>query len=108
MKIAIQNALRAKAIDAITAYFLEAGEDVGRIASNAINFPVCTEDGEEAWLEITVKIPKEGGDDGYMKRTDYEIKERERAEKAAEKAAAKAKKIERDKAARAKKKAKEG
>lgn len=109
MKIATQNALRARAIDSITAHFLEQGEDVCRIASNAVNFPICTDEGEEAWIEITVKIPKDDGDDGYMKREEYELKERERAEKAAEKERAKQKKIERDKAAReAKKKAEEG
>lgn len=108
MKIAVQNEIRAKAIDAITAYFLEKGEDVGRIASNAVNFPFCTDEGEECFIEITVKIPKDNGDDGYMKRTDYEIKLREVEEKRAKREEEKAKKIARDKANReAKRKAKE-
>lgn len=100
MKIATQNALRAKALDAIIAYFLEEGEDISRIQSNAANFPTLTEDGEEAWIEITVKIPKDGGDDGYMKRTDYEIKLREAEEKRVKREEEKAKKIARDKAKR--------
>lgn len=106
MKISTQNELRKRALDVVMAVFVEADEDVGQIASNAINFPVTTDDGEDAWIEISVKIPKDDGDDGYMKRDEYAMKERERAEKAAEREAAKQKKIARDKAAReAKKKA---
>ena len=80
MKTANANKFRAKAIEAIMAYFVEAGEDCGMIASNSFNFPIVAEDGDEGWIEIVVKIPKE--DDGYEKREEYKIKVHNRAEKA--------------------------
>ena len=106
MKLANANAIRAKVLEGIMAYFVEADEDCGQIASNSFNFPVVAEDGEEGWVEIVVKIPKE--DDGYDKREEYEMKKKEKEEKRKAQAEAKRKKIERDKAMReAKKKAKE-
>lgn len=106
MKTANANKFRAKAIEAIMAYFVEAGEDCGMIASNSFNFPIVAEDGEEGWIEVVVKIPKE--DDGYEKREEYDMKTKERAEKKKAQAEAKTKKIERDRKAREeKKKAKE-
>lgn len=106
MKTANANKFRAKAIEAIMAYFVEANEDCGMIASNSFNFPIVAEDGEEGWIEVVVKIPKE--DDGYEKREEYDMKTKERAEKRKAQAEAKAKKIERDRKVREeKKKAKE-
>ena len=102
MKTANANKLRAKAIEAIMAYFVEANEDCGMIASNSFNFPVVADDGEEGWIEVVVKIPKE--DEGYEKREEYEMKIKERAEKAKAQAEAKAKKIERDRKVREEKK----
>ena len=101
MKTANANKLRAKAIEAIMAYFVEADEDCGMIASNSFNFPVVAA-GEEGWIEVVVKIPKE--DEGYEKREEYEMKTKERAEKVKAQAEAKAKKIERDRKAREEKK----
>ena len=63
MKTPTANKVRAKVIEAIMAYFVEADEDCGMIASNSFNFPVC-EDGEEGWVEVVVKIPKDADDDG--------------------------------------------
>ena len=106
MKTANANKFRAKAIEAIMAYFVEANEDCGMIASNSFNFPVVAEDGEEGWIEVVVKIPKE--DDGYEKREEYDMKTKERAEKRKAQAEVKAKKIAKDKARReAKEKEKE-
>lgn len=106
MKTANANKFRAKAIEAIMAYFVEADEDCGMIASNSFNFPIVAEDGDEGWIEVVVKIPKE--DDGYEKREEYDMKTKERAEKRKAQAEAKAKKIEHDRKAREeKKKAKE-
>ena len=106
MKTANANKFRAKAIEAIMAYFVEANEDCGMIASNSFNFPIVAEDGEEGWIEVVVKIPKE--DDGYEKREEYDMKTKERAEKRKAQAEEKAKKNERDRKAREeKKKAKE-
>ena len=100
MKLANANKIRAKAIEAIMAYFVEADEDCGMIASNSFNFPVVV-DGEEGWVEVIVKVPKD--DDGYGKREEYSMKLATNAEKAKAKAEAKAKKIAKDKAKRAKK-----
>lgn len=108
MKIVVANELRTKYLDLVTKAL--ADEDIGMIASNAINFPIVTDEGEEGWVEITVKIPKskDEGDDGYAKREEYSLKCAERDAKAKEKAEAKARKIAKDKAEReARKKAKE-
>lgn len=106
MKLANANALRAKAIEAIAAYFIEADEDVGYIASNTINFPTVI-DGEEGWVEVTVKVPKGTKDeeyDGYGRREDYRLSQEEKADKAAKREADKAAKIAKQ---QARKKAKE-
>ena len=79
MKLANANEIRAKVLEGIMAYFVEADEDCGQIASNSFNFPIVAEDGEEGWVEIVVKIPKE--DDGYDKREEYEMKKKEKEEK---------------------------
>lgn len=93
MKLAMANKVRARVVEAIMAYFVEADEDCGMIASNSFNFPIC-EDGEEGWVEIVVKVPKEAddGDDGYAKREAYELKCAERAAKQAKKDAENARK----------------
>lgn len=105
MKLTNANKIRAKVLEAIMAYFVEADEDCGQIASNSFNFPIV-EDGEEGWVEIVVKIPKE--DEGYEKREEFQMKMKEKEEKKKAQAEAKAKKIASDKAKReAKAKAKE-
>ena len=71
-------------------------------ASNSFDVDVVADDGEEGWIEVVVKIPKE--DEGYEKREEYEMKIKERAEKAKAQTEAKAKKIERDLKAREEKK----
>lgn len=107
MKLANANKIRAKVLEAIMAYFVEADEDCGQIASNSFNFPIVADDGEEGWVEIVVKIPKE--DEGYEKREEFQMKTKEKEEKKKEQAEAKAKKIERDKKMHEeKKKEKEG
>ena len=110
MTTANANKIRKQYIEELLAYFAcegsSDGEDCGMITSNSFNFPVVADDGEEGWVEIVVKIPKE--DDGYEKREEYKIKVRNRAEKAKAQAESKAKKIAKDKARReAKEKEKE-
>lgn len=105
MKLALANTIRATIISSLYDFLSEAGEDVGMIESNAFNFPVTIE-GEEGFVEVIVKVPKDGGDDNYLKRETYADKVRERAEKKAErekaaaekKAQAEAKKKEKGKA----------
>lgn len=106
MKVAKQNEIRASVIENLLNHMTVCGEDVGMIASNSFNFPIVTDEGEEGWVEIVVKIPKE--DEGYEKREEYKLKCQKKVEDAKAKAEAKAKKIERDKKAREAKKAKEG
>lgn len=105
MKLANANALRARIVHALETYFYQRDEDVGLIASNTLNFPVVTEDGEEGWVEIVVKVPKGTKDeeyDGYGRRQSYALDLQEKAEKKAKADEAKAKKIAKDKAKREK------
>lgn len=105
MKVAVANAIREHYIKAVRSLFDE--EDCGMTTSNSFNFPIVWE-GEEGWVEIVVKVPKYDGDEGYALREEYEMKCKERAEKAKAQAEAKAKKIAKDKARReAKEKEKE-
>ncbi len=68
-----------------------ADEDMGFIASNKFNFPTVW-NGEEIWVEVTGTIPKENGDEGYLKREEYDGKVAKRAEREKAKAAKVAKK----------------
>lgn len=108
MKLANANAIRAGIVENLFTHLKDyCGEDAGLIASNAFNFPVVADDGEEGWVEIVVKVPKGTKDeeyDGYARREQYRIDCEEKAAKKAEKEAAKAKKIARDQAAREAKK----
>ena len=97
MKVAIANAVREHYLKAVLSIFDE--EDTGMIASNSFNFPIVWE-GEEGCVEIVVKVPKYDGDEIYALREEYEMKCKERAEKAKAQAEAKAKKIAKDKARR--------
>lgn len=99
MKLSNANLYRAETIAEIMAYFTEKGEDCGMIASNSFNLPIVV-NGEEGFAEITVKVTKDTGDDGYLKRQAYEIDLAEKQEKAKAKAKAKAEKIARDNAKR--------
>lgn len=100
MKISTQNAIRAEYLKALMDFFSAKEEDVGQIESNAFNFPIVTEDGEEGFIEVWVKMPKGDGDDQFLKRDAYARKVEENAEKARVKAEEKAKKIAKDKANR--------
>lgn len=104
--------LRNDMIDTLTNLLVGEGEDVLRVKSNEISIPFVTEDGEEGYYVLTVKIPTGSRDgdayDGYAEAEDYALKLKEKAEKAKEKAKAKAEKIAKDKARRAKAKAEKG
>ena len=104
MKLALANQVRAYFIQTLSDFFVERGEDVGMVASNTINLPTVI-DGEECWVEVTVKVPKGTKDeeyDGYGRREDYSISLDEKADKVAKKAAEKAAKIAKQKARKAK------
>lgn len=90
MKLATANQIRSIIINEIMAHMEKIGEDVGFIASNIFNFPTVTDDGEEAWVEISVKVPKGTKDeeyDGYARREQYEISQKEKADKKAKREA---------------------
>ena len=88
---------------------LKDNEDVLRVKSNEIAFPVVGCEGNEDFIVITVKVPT-GADkgmtpyDGYAMAEEYEMKLKEKEEKAKANAEKKAKKIKRDAEIRAKKK----
>ena len=106
MKLALANQARAEFIKTLYDFFSERGEDVGMTASNVLNFPTVV-DGEECWIEVSVKVPKGTKDeeyDGYGRREDYNISLEEKADKAAKKEAEKAAKLAKQ---AARKKAKE-
>lgn len=92
---------------------LKPREDVLRVGSNEIAFPIVDDEGNEDFIVITVKVPtgaNKGTEpyDGYAMAEDYKMHLKEKAEKKAKAEKAKAEKIARDKAYReAKKKQKE-
>ena len=73
MKLANANAIRTKIVADLFEHMSNAGEDCGLIASNSFNLPVVV-DGEEGWVEVVVKVPKEDGDEGFGKREEYSMK----------------------------------
>ena len=103
------DALRTKYTDVIREAMAKLGEDVLVTGSNEIAFPVVDINGEDNWVTVTVKVPTGSRDgepyDGYGMATDYEMKVKVKAEKAAKDKAAKEAKIARDKAIREAKKA---
>lgn len=104
MKLTLANQVRAAFIKVLFDFFTERGEDVGMVASNVFNLPTVI-DGEECWVEVSVKVPKGTKDeeyDGYGRREDYTISLEEKADKAAKKEAEKAAKIAKQKARKAK------
>ena len=88
--------------------FFKESEAVLRVKSNEIAFPIVDSEGNEDFMVITLKIPtgaNKGTEpyDGYSMAEEYEINQKLKKEKAAEKAKVKAEKIERDKEYRRKK-----
>ena len=111
----IKEEIKAKYLEDLIFYFEEGDEDVLRVGSNEIAFPIVDENGDEHFLVVTLKIPTgtRDGDpyDGYGLAEDYQMKQEEKKRKAVEAQKKKEAKIERDKAYRQKvaemKKAKE-
>lgn len=112
-RTALDNELREKSVIDLMEMYSAKGEEILRVGGNVIAFPTVDSDGNETWVEITVKIPKGerlgkgegfGGYDGYEQAEFYKQEtERKAQEAAAKKAAAEAKK-----AAAEAKKAKKG
>ena len=100
--------LREKYVESVISYF-STDEDVLRVKSNEIAFPVVGDEGNEDFIVITVKVPtgaNKGTEpyDGYALAEEYELKMKEKEAKAKEREEKKKKKMERDKEIREKKK----
>ena len=101
MKLATANSIRSKYAEKLIAFLSENGEDCGMITSNVFNFPIVTDDGEESWVEVSIKVPKGTKDeeyDGYSRREQYQISCQEKADKKAKREAESKKKKEKVKA----------
>ena len=102
-------ALRLFNTDRITKFLLEQDEDVRRVDNGAIAFPTGDEEGNDSWVVVRISVPTGTRDgeayDGYSLAEDFEMKQKKDAERKAEAAAKKAKKIARDEAMRAQRKA---
>ena len=101
--------LRTKYVDMLLELLTYNNEEVMRVKSNEIAFPVVGCEDNEDWVVITVKVPtgaNKGKEpyDGYSMADEYKMKTKEKERKAKEKEEKKKKKIERDEEIRKKKK----
>ena len=107
----LNDKLRETYLETISKFFTDNEEEVLRTSSNEIAFPCVDEEGNEKFVVVTVKVPTGSRDgdayDGYSMAEEYEIKCRNKEQKAKENAEKKAKKIERDKKLREQKTKKE-
>ena len=96
----MDNTLKVEYLEQVRAMFSEAGEDVQRVGSNEIAFPIVDAAGNEKWMIVKFTIPTGSRDgdayDGYAMAEDYQIKlrakedkKRERERKTAERKAKK-------------------
>ena len=97
----LNNEIKAHYLKRIQVLLEGLGEDVMQVKSNELAFPVLDSEGNEKSVVITVKVPtgaNKGTEpyDPYAMRDEYELKLREKAEKAAKSEKAKAEKIARD------------
>lgn len=106
-KKSLHNALRAKYIERVSKFLVDAGEEVLITGSNEITLPCVDSEGNDEFIVITFKVPTGSRDgdayDGYSMAKDFEMKSAEKAEKAKISAEKKAKKIAQDKKMREKK-----
>ena len=103
----LDNKLREKYVGILKELLIGIDEEVLQYKSNEICIPCLDEEGNERFVQFVVKVPKGSRDgdefDGYSMKEEYEIKLKEKAEKAKLDAEKKAKKIARDKKLREKK-----
>lgn len=110
-RTALDNALREKNVDALIAALGAQGEEVLQVGGNVIAFPTTDSEGNDAWIEITVKVPKGerlGKGEGYAGYDGYGLAEiyKEQSEAKAKDSAARKAKADAKKAAAEAKKAK--
>ena len=103
----LDDILRKKWVEILINTLSEMGEEVIQYKPNEICTPTLDDENNEKFIQFVVKVPKGSRDgeefDGYAMKEEYEIKLKEKAEKAKKDAEKKAKKIERDKKLREKK-----
>ena len=103
------DALRSKYVAKLMELLDAIDEEALVVGSNEIAIPVVDEEGEEQYIVFTVKVPTGSRDgdayDGYAMAEDYAMRQRDKAEKAAKAAEAKARKIARDEKMREQKRA---
>lgn len=100
-RIDLRNAEKEKYLTMIADFFKVKEEDVLRVGSNEIAFPIVDGEGNEDFIVIKVSIPTGSRDgepyDAYLVSQDYALKCTQKAEKKAEAERKKQAKIERDK-----------
>ena len=103
-KKSLNEKLRYRYLNLIADYLHAQDEEVLVTGSNEICIPCVDEEGNDEFLVITFKVPTGSRDgdayDGYALAQEYEMKCKEKMEKAKESAKKKAEKIEHDKAVR--------
>ena len=93
--------IRKKYLDMVSKFLIHAGDEVLLVKSNEIAIPVVGCEGNEDFLVLTFKVPtgaNKGTEpyDGYALAEDYVHNLEEKARKAEERKAEKAKKIAKD------------
>ena len=106
---ALNNEIKANYFEKVWDFLSELGEDVIKVKSNEIAFPVVDSEGGEKSVVIVIKVPtgaNKGTEpyDPYSMGEEYELKEKAKREKAEKVAKAKAEKIAKDKIRREKEK----
>lgn len=103
-KKSLNEKLRYRYLNLITDFLHEKDEEVLVTGSNEICIPCLDDEGNDEFMVITFKVPTGSRDgdayDGYALAEEYEMKCKEKMEKAKESAKKKAEKIARDKANR--------
>ena len=102
--------IRTEYLTLVSEFLVSRDEEVIRVKSNEIAIPVVGCEGNEDFLVVTFKVPtgaNKGTEpyDAYAHAEEYEMKLKEKSEKAKANAEKKARKIARDKEIREKKKA---
>ena len=100
------NKLKNEHLERLMNYLAAQGEEVQQYASNKIGYPICDENGDEAFFVITLSKPAGSRDgapfDGYAEAENYKLESENKARKKEKANAEKLAKIERDKKMREK------
>lgn len=107
---ALRNELREQEFNKFFDFAKQNFDDCMQIKSNTFTYPVCDAEGNEYFITGTISVKvgsREDNEafDGYAMSEEYQMKQKEKAEKAKKAAEKKAEKIKRDEERRAKAKA---